>query len=372
MVPVERLRTGPNQPANRRFGPSLLIALCILAPLLAACGQADAGPAGVSLLPYRAAEGDAWDWTARCQFGPYTHKACEASGPDIGTAQLNGDEWNLGGGVATAGSLHMSVSSPGALAVRADFPSTPPCTQATCLAPSANTWVRGYPNVLYGINQCHTTTSPLESRILPLPMKVSAIASDLIGTTAYSSQTSRVTYDIAYDLWLNNSGTKRPCRTDGTVEVMVWTDYDARALLPESMQIGAASIPFAVDRVVEPGKQAWSIYVSNVYQRGQTAPWGGTVWLVLNQAYVVGKGTVSVDLSSVLSAVGALLKNNYGWSDFRKSYWLDSIPFGMEFGPQSATLTGTGSSYFSLKLSSYCLDVGTTLSDAACTGLSHG
>jgi len=60
------------------------------------------------------------------------------------------------------------------------------------------------------------------------------------------------------------------------------------------------------------------------------------------------------------------LQNNYGWSDFRESYWLDSVPFGMEFGPQAGTLYGTGSSYFSLRLSSYCLDVGMELSHAAC------
>ena len=88
----------------------------------------------------------------------------------------------------------------------------------------------------------------------------------------------------------------------------------------------------------------------------------------LNRSDVVSRGTVSVDLSAVLSAVGALLHNDYGWIDFRSSYWLDSIPFGMEFGPQSGTLTGSGSSHFSLNLSSYCLDVGTTISHAACTG----
>jgi len=203
-------------------------------------------------------------------------------------------------------------------------------------------------------------------------MRVSAIPSDLIGTTAYSSRTPRVTYDIAYDLWLNKSGTKRPCRTSGTIEVMIWTDYDQRALLPQSMQVATASIPYAVNRTVEPGKQAWSIYVSNVYENGGTAPWGGTFWFVLNEADVVRKGTVSVDISSVLSSVGILLQDDYHWANFRRSYWLDTIPFGMEFGPPSGNLYSTGSSYFSLKLSSYCLDVGTTLSRASCSGLSQG
>ena len=314
-----------------------------------------------------AAKGATWNWTAQCQFGPLAHKDCAADGPHLGVAQLSGDEWNLGGGAATAGSLDMSVSPPGALAMRGDFPSTPPCTEATCLAPAANTWVHGYPNVLYGMDQCHPNTTPRPSRLLPLPIKVNAIPSDLIGTTAYFSDTSQITYDIAYDLWLNKSGTKRPCRTDGTVEVMVWTDYDQRALLPGSMLVETASIPFAVGGAVKSGYRAWSIYVSNVYRGGQTAPWGGAVWFVLNHSDVVSRGTVSVDLSAVLSAVGALLHNDYGWIDFRSSYWLDSIPFGMEFGPQSGTLTGSGSSHFSLNLSSYCLDVGTTISHAACT-----
>ena len=77
-------------------------------------------------------------------------------------------------------------------------------------------------------------------------------------------------------------------------------------------------------------------------------------------------GTVSVDLSTVLSEVGTLLEHNYGWSDFRSTYWLDTVPFGMEFGPESATLTGAGPSYFTLRLSSYCLGAGMTLSEPVC------
>ncbi|MGO9962528.1 MAG: GH12 family glycosyl hydrolase domain-containing protein [Acidimicrobiales bacterium] len=366
MAPVGRFVARSRYHGDPRPWGGLVLALCVLAPLLTGCGQAGAGPAGVSLLPDPAATGSAWDWTAQCLYGPYAHSACEASGPDLGAAQLNGDEWNLGGGAATAGSLGMSVSSPGALELRGDLPAAPPCTQATCLAPSANTWVRGYPNVLYGINQCHAVNSPPESRLLPLPMRVSAIPADLIGTTTYDAQSPLVTYDVAYDLWLNRTDTRRPCRTDGTVEVMVWTDYDQQALLPASMQVEDVTIPFVTGGVVRAGKLAWTIYVSNVFAKGQTAPWGGAVWFVLNRDDVVAKGTVSVDLSYVLSVVGALLQNNYGWSEFRENYWLDSVPFGMEFGPQAGTPYGTGSTYFSLRLSSYCLEVGIELSHATC------
>jgi hypothetical protein len=319
-------------------------------------------------VPVAAAKAQAWRWNATCQFGPYTVKACGRAGPDLGAAQLDGDEWNLGDSGAMPGSLGMSVNSAGALAVHGDFPATPPCTKRTCLAPSAYTWVRGYPSVLYGVNQCHATTSPPVSPLLPLPMRVGALPSDLIGTTTYALDAPRVTYDVAYDMWLNRSGTKRPCITNGTLEVMVWTDYDQRAQLPGSMEVAAASIPFSVNGVTESGKSAWGVFTSNVYGGGRTAPWGGTIWFVLTAADRVSKGTVSVDLSSVFSAVGTLLQDRYGWRSFRDNYWLDTVPFGMEFGPQDGSTTGSGASYFSLNLSAYCLQPGTTLPKATCAG----
>ena len=197
-------------------------------------------------------------------------------------------------------------------------------------------------------------------------MNVSAIPDDLIGTTAYDAQTPHVTHDVAYDMWLNSSATKAPCKTDGTLEVMVWTDYNDQALLPQSVPVGTASVPFKVNGLVNPGNSAWSIYVSNVFGAGHTVPWGGTVYFILNKADVVSKGTISVDLSTVLSEVGTLLQNNYGWHDFAKNYWLDTVPFGIEFGPESAAPYGAGSSYFSWSLSSYCLGVGTTPAQAGC------
>jgi hypothetical protein len=147
---------------------------------------------------------------------------------------------------------------------------------------------------------------------------------------------------------------------------MVWTDYDARALLPQSMNVGTATVPFAVDGAASSGTNAWAIYASNIFRAGQTVPWGGTVWLVLDHSDAVRSGTVSVDLSAALAAVGDLLERNYGWTDFGTSYWLDTIPFGIEYGPESGTLTGAGPSYFSLGISAYCLSVAATVSGSAC------
>ena len=165
-------------------------------------------------------------------------------------------------------------------------------------------------------------------------MTVGSIPSALVGTATYDLQRSHATYDVAYDMWLNASDTKTPCTTDGTLEVMVWTAYNDRALLPDSLKVGMATVPYAVNGSVDPGNQAWSVYVNNVFRSGHTQPWGGTVWLVLDAAHTVTTGTVSVDLGTALEAVGGLLENNYGWTDFRSNYWLDTIPFGMEFGPE--------------------------------------
>ena len=149
--------------------------------------------------------------------------------------------------------------------------------------PAANTWVRGYPNVLYGINQCNASTSPPVSAGLRLPMEVDAIRSDLIGTTTYSAHTPGVTYDVAYDMWLSSSDTKSPCQTNGTLEVMVWTDYNELALLPASLKVATITVPYSVNGTVRPGNQEWSIYVTDVYGGGQTEPWGGRSGAVLDK-----------------------------------------------------------------------------------------
>jgi Glycosyl hydrolase family 12 len=306
-----------------------------------------------------------WHWTAQCPLGPATSQGCSGTGPVLGFAQLNGDEWNLGG-APSAGSVSMSVDSRGTVTIDGSFAGTPPCTEPTCLAPSAYTWVRGYPSVLYGINQCHAGTSPPVSRRLPLPMRLASIPADLIGVTAYSAHTSQVTYDVAYDLWLHQTGTKQPCRSEGTLEIMVWTGYDARALLPASMQVGTASIPVAVDGAVRPAARAWSVYASNIDVGGRTAPWGGTLWFVPGSADMAGHGRLSIDLSAVLSASGLLLRHDYGWPDLGAHYWLDTASFGVEFGPPSGNPLDSGPSRFSAQISAYCLDVRSTLANAPC------
>jgi hypothetical protein len=283
----------------------------------------------------------------------------------VGAAQLAGNEWNLGGSPET-GSVDISVNSSGAVHVEGNLSSTPPCTDPSCVAPQANTWVRGYPSVVYGIDQCHAATSPRPSAVLPLPSKVASIPSSLTGSTTYDIRPSEVTYDIAYDLWLSSSGTKTPCQTDGTLEVMVWTDHDARSLLPGSLRVGTASVRFAANGDVHSGKDAWSVYVDNVYGSGHTAPWGGTVWLVLDAGHTVKHGAVTVDITAALASVGSLLQNRYGWSNFATNYWLDTIAFGMEFGPDNADPYGVGPTDFAFDLTSYCLGVGATVASPAC------
>jgi hypothetical protein len=354
--------------ARRGHGRSLTAAAItvLTAPLLlAACGSADPPRPDVALLPDTGASGHVWSWTAQCPFGPTASQGCRRAGPVLGFAQLNGDEWNLGGS-ANAGSVDMSVGASGAVTIAGNLARTPPCTETTCVAPSAYSWVRGYPDVLYGINQCYGSTSPPQSPRLPLPMRLGSIPPHLIGVTAYSAQTSQVTYDVSYDLWLHDTGTKQPCRSQGTLEIMVWTDYDARALLPVSMQVGTANIPSAVNHAARPVTQLWAIYASDMYRGGRTAPWGGTLWFVPAQADVVGHGLVTVDLSAVLSTAGLILQQDYGWPALGQRYWLDTVPFGVEFGPPSGNPMDTGPSRFSVQISAYCLDVRSTVLDAAC------
>ncbi len=102
------------------------------------------------------------------------------------------------------------------------------------------------------------------------------------------------------------------------------------------------------------------MYVSNVFGNGHTQPWGGTVWLIPDAADATAQGTVTVDLSAALAAVGRVLVN-YGWAPITTTYWLDTIAYGMEFGPHSADPYGNGPANFSLDLTSYCLLVKTSV-----------
>jgi hypothetical protein len=336
----------------------------VIAVSAAACGHVHDARARVSLLPSSRLRAQTWEWTAACRLAPRTSTGCAASGPDLASAQLAGNEWNLGGAAASAGAVRMAVNAAGALELHGNLPSAPPCTDATCITAQANTWVRGYPNVLYGIDQCNAKTAPPQSSALHLPTKVASLPANLVATTAYDARASNVTHDIAYDLWLNASGTKTPCRTNGTLEVMVWTGYDARAVLSGS--VGTASVPYAVNGEADPGNGAWSVYVNNIFRDGHTVPWGGTVWLVLDRAHAVDNGTVTVDLGRALDAVATLLQEDYGWRDVANRYWLDTISFGMEYGPANADPYGNGPIDFSLELRAYCFEIKTTVSAAAC------
>jgi Glycosyl hydrolase family 12 len=355
-------------PGRAIASAALTIAVAVSAGLLAPASTSAVAAThtdSIRLLPAPSAGGRVWNWSAACPLGPRTGSHCQGAGPVLGRAQLNGDEWNLGVTKPAEGVVRMTMSPSGGLTVRGQLPVAPPCTAATCLAPSANTWVRAYTNVSYGKNPCRAATSPAGDPALRLPVKVSALPTDLVGTTSYVSQASQTTYDIAYDMWLNPSGTQQPCRSQGTVEVMVWTDYDRQALLPSS-PIGTSSIPYAVGGVAHDGTNAWSTYVLNVHRAGRTSPYGATVFLVLNAGDVVPAGTVSVDVTKALSAVGTLLEQDYGWSDFASHYWLDTIPFGMEVGPVDAQPWGTGSTNFTLGLSSYCFGLNATVAHPKC------
>src|ERR1039457_4233762 len=74
--------------------------------------------------------------------------------------------------------------------------------------------------------------------------------------------------------------------------------------------------------------------------------------------------TGSTPLRKGRPAAGKLLEHNYGWASFSHNYWLDTVAFGMEYGPQDADPYGDGPASFSLDISSYCLALRTTVGKA--------
>jgi hypothetical protein len=276
----------------------------------------------------------------------------------------------------------MGINSSGGLQIQGDFPRAPACLALNCPAPNADTWVRGYSEIGYGNPNagnapadCLVNSNPPANALgLKLPTQLKDIAGDLIGTTGITFNMSKVTNDVAYDMWLNNTGDS-VCEPNGTLEVMVWLDYDQGALLPSNLESSDhPPISYSVTNssgqsTYYSGKNAWSLYSYNLEDSGQTAAGGGTVTMVLNAG--IGnslQGSVSVDLSNVFSDVGSYLQSEYKWSNFEKTYWLDNIEFGTEFGPLNGASTGNavGPAIFGLGVSSFCLGVGTTIETARC------
>src|ERR1700709_593265 len=93
------------------------VAFACLASTLAACGGTTTSNGTVSLLPSAGAKGQSWSWTASCPYGPHGESGCDAAGPDLGSSQLAGNEWNLGGTQSKTESVTMSVGSSGSLAL---------------------------------------------------------------------------------------------------------------------------------------------------------------------------------------------------------------------------------------------------------------
>ncbi len=211
MVPFVEGMSGSSRGPRYRvkvFWSAVAAILVVATGVVAIVAMGRAGAIRVRLLPYTPINNGVWNWTAGCYLAPATATACASSDPNVGHVQLDGDIWNLGGGRAGPGSVDMTLGTSGSLLIRGMLPTAPPCTEPTCIAPSANTWVRGYPSVVYGLDQCATGASPQASTKFPLPMKASSIPADLVGSTTYFAQAQEVTYDIAYDMWLNDSSTR--------------------------------------------------------------------------------------------------------------------------------------------------------------------
>ena len=354
------------RPHRRSWASSIAVfaALMCIAALLSACDSAHASDPRIDILPSSNRHGTTWQYNAACTIAPVTASGCAPAGPNMKNGQLTGDLWNLGTAAGSTGSVRMSFDGSGKLHLRSTLSDAPPCTASTCIASQANTWVRGFPSVLYGIDQCHGSTAPPDSSALKLPARMTTLPSGVVGDTTYDTETASVTDDVAYDMWLNPSNTKNPCRIDGTLEVMVWTRYDAQALVPDSLKIGTMTMPYSINGTTYPGTQAWSVYANNVFHDNHTQPWGGVVWLVIDAAHSIDRGNVKVDLAQALSQVATLLQSRYGWTNVRSTYWLDTIQFGVEFGLPNANVYGSGPTPFSLDLTSYCLHLDTTVAAA--------
>jgi hypothetical protein len=213
--------------------------------------------------------------------------------------------------------------------------------------------------MIYGVykgEKCMATSDQSPSLELPLPLSQ---VPDLVGLTRYSAPGPGVTYDVSYDIWLGPSAQPVCPGQPGALEVMVWLDYSGdRALLPVRPR-PVAVLGYSVNGAVMTGSGVWRMYSTGVNHGGTT-----TIDLVLDKPEATPGDEVGVELSQALHVAGQLLKKYYNFDD--SSYWLNTIDFGLEFGPAAGSDAAAGSAYFSSKIGSYCLHVGVILATATC------
>ena len=365
MIRARVRRASGSSPRHLRSGPvrasaAVLLALVVLVATHVAwtsTGAANAATVGgsnttglastrISLLPLSKAYGP-WEWYRSCEsvpsakIPPTAASGCQHGDPTFGPFVLNGDLWNLAS--TASGDATMTVNSSGVLTAKAAFPSAP--------RRSGTTWVLGYPNVSYGVEPQAPRDSPPPSPKLPLPVKVSALPTDLLATAdSWVIGSSSVRFDFAYDLWLEPQLAVQTPRA-GTIELMIWTYDSGSASLPPGYK-GQVSMNDAVNGKGQSAK--WGLYVSN---GDKSAPTQTTVDLVLTNQ--VNAATVSVDLNNAIRLAESALKkyDPAHWSSFA-GYYLDSIPLGSELG---APVGKSGSSPLLWSMDDYFLSLGAKL-----------
>jgi hypothetical protein len=299
-------------------------------------GAATTSPRTISFFPRAGASGP-WEWNPQCPFIPTAQSGCQDSDPVYGSIILNGDLWNIGS--TASGDVEMGINSKGQLVTSADF--------SSAKAERSYTWVRGYPNVSYGVAPQAPSDAPARSQAFALPLSLKQVPSDVIATTNYDvSATSSITYDLSYDIWLEpQQQVEAP--TGKTLELMIWTDESIHSLPPGYKE--QITMPYALNGVRKSG--TWSVYISNGSRASNATT---TIELVLRTPK--NKAQIGVDFNSAFSNMEKALTKVYPsqWKSF-SSYYLDSFSFGTEFGP----LTGHASAGpLTWSLDGYSLRVG--------------
>lgn len=305
--------------------------------------EAASTPQTLSFFP-SAEQSGPWEWSPQCPFLPIATNGCQNGDPVFGPIILNGDLWNTGS--AASGGAEMDIDSKGRLIASSDF--------SSANAAQNTTWVRGYPNVGYGVAPQAPNSAPPRSPKFPLPLNLKQLPDDVIATIDYDvSEASSVTYDLAYDIWLEPQKQVDTPRAK-TLELMIWTDENRPALPPGYKE--TITMPYSLDGVRKSG--AWGIYITN---GSQTSNATTTIELVLKTPK--GNAQIGVDLNSAFSSMEKALMKEYPsrWSSF-SSYYLDSIFLGTEFGPLAGH---SGAGPLTWSLDSYKLSIGSHLPAAS-------
>ena len=204
---------------------------------------------------------------------------------------------------------------------------------------------------LYGIDQCNAKTSPPPSSELQLPIRVGAIPADLVGRTAYDAQACEGHLRRRLRLVAQRVGYERRHARPTAPRGHGLDRLRRRRPSARHLEGRDGHDPLFRERGVQVRQPSVVGLRQQRLRRRADGPVGRDGLAGPGSAHIVRARARCASTSAPRSppSASSCSSTTTDGATFASSYWLDTIAFGMEYGPKDANPYGDGTGQFLLE-----------------------